>query len=149
MDPRRNLIFVSYALEDRKIVDRILGALRELAPDAAERLFDPERSILPGENRHTAVGAALSEAGGLVFFASPRALESPWCLSELQYATAHPRFKDRVLPVVLGAAVELPTSLRSLRQVRYEREALPVARELAKWLGAEARVGAREPRKGT
>ena len=149
MKPRKADVFVSYAHADRQSVARVLSALRKVDPQALKRLFIPWDQVHPGENWYSAVGAAMARAEAVIFFASTHSLESPWCLSELQYFTGHPRFEGRVLPVLLGTVDDLPASLARIAGIRYARSPLAVARSVAQWLAEDATAENRKTKRQT
>ncbi|MCI4663194.1 MAG: toll/interleukin-1 receptor domain-containing protein [Neomegalonema sp.] len=107
-------VFVSYASEQRAIVEPIAAAIRERGHSV---FFD--RSDLPeGSSYHDRIAAAVTAADALVFAVSPESVqEKRYTLTELLYAERKwPSPGGRVLPVIVAETPidDLPAYLKSV-----------------------------------
>lgn len=96
-------VFLSYARADTAQAHDLATRLRKAKIDV---WLDDE--VAPGANWALEVGRALEEADAIVMLVSPDSVKSPWVQRELEYALTEPRFKDRLLPVVVRPTKDMP-----------------------------------------
>lgn len=83
-------IFLSYAHQDRDLVQAVVEALRKHKIVTAEHVIavDPEKDIHPGENVREWIKGAISSASKVVIIASDNSAASQWVNYEAGMATA-------------------------------------------------------------
>ena len=59
------------------------------------------RNLRGSQNWHAEIGYALRRCDWLVLLASPNAVESMWVEREAHYAVNRPRFRGKILPLIL------------------------------------------------
>jgi hypothetical protein len=111
-------VFLSYAERDEKFARSIRAELEK----GSFVVWDASAKITPGENWALELGKALREADAMVVLLSPAALASDHVKREIEYALGEPRFKGRLLPVVVRAVKEVPWILETLNVVRIESD---------------------------
>jgi putative ribosome biogenesis GTPase RsgA len=83
-------IFLSYAQQDREIVERIKSYLREhgvvTTPDV--EIFDPQRAIQAGDNFREVIKSEITAASKVVIITSPNSAQSQWVNYEAGMASA-------------------------------------------------------------
>lgn len=107
-------VFLSYAQPDHDWAEKLGAALRAAGLD----VWDAAQQILPGDNWAAKVGSALERSDAMVVLLSPAAVASPNVLHDIQYALGSPHFKDRLIPVVVRAAKNIPWILEELPLLR-------------------------------
>lgn len=97
----------------------------DLARDLASRLsaagfqvWDDDK-LLPGDNWALAVGKAMEESNAMVVLLSPEAVRSRFVSHEIEYALGSPRYRDRLLPVLVRPTKRIPWILRRLPLIRF------------------------------
>ena len=111
-------VFLSYAERD----DKPAQALRTELEKGGFEVWDPAARLTPGDNWALEEGKALKEAEAIVVLLSPAALASDHVKREIDYALGEPRFKDRLIPVVVRPVKEIPWILETLRVVRIDAD---------------------------
>ena len=118
MKPQGLKVFLSYADRDEKVAQ----ALRiELEKDGFE-VWDPVARLTPGDNWALEQGRALKDAEAIVVLLSPAALASDHVKREIDYALGEPRFKGRLIPVVVRPVKEIPWILETLQVLRIDAD---------------------------
>jgi hypothetical protein len=97
-------VFLSYAMDDRKWAE----ALADYLMQEGFEVWDPATNVLPGDNPGTEVEKALENSEAMVVVLSPKSMRSHAVNSEIQYALGSSRFKNRLIPVLIGGKVEAP-----------------------------------------
>ncbi len=111
-------VFLSYAQKDEKLAHVVRADLQA----AGFTVWDPTTKLLPGDNWALEVGKALKEAEVMAVLLSPAALGSEHVQREIEYALGDPRFKGRLLPVVIRPVKEIPWILETLQILRIEAD---------------------------
>jgi len=111
-------VFLSYAERDEKLAQAIRAELEK----GRFTVWDASANLAPGDNWALELGKALREADAMVVLLSPAALASDHVKREIEYALGEPRFKGRLLPVVVRAVKEIPWILETLNVVRIESD---------------------------
>lgn len=112
-------VFVSHAHTDEPLARRVTATLER----AGLEVRDPIHEIMPGDNWAAVVSQALQESQAMVVLLTPDAMRSRWVLADIQYALGQVRFRERLIPVVVGdpdamKSEEVPWVLRRLKTVR-------------------------------
>ena len=107
-------VFLSYASEDRRIVDEVAKNL------ASENLqvFSDRRDIAAGERWLSQIEKALADSDTIVTFISPAYLKSEWAQYELGYGVSRVRHGEgvKIIPVIIHNT-ELPRPLSNLQTI--------------------------------
>jgi hypothetical protein len=106
-------VFLSYALKDKRVALQIAEYLKR----AGFETWTSEE-VLPGDNWHSAASDALERSDAMVVLVSPESMASESVRREIEYALGSARYADRVVPVVVRPARQIPWFLGTLRQVR-------------------------------
>ena len=117
-------VFVSYAHTDEAIARRVADILHQ----AGLEVWEATREIMPGDNWAAKVDQALQESQAMVVLLTPHTMRSNWVRSEIEYALGEIRFRDRLIPVVVGDPDELknedvPWILWNLKTIRLTEHA--------------------------
>jgi hypothetical protein len=116
MKPRVFRIFLSYAKRDDKLAQTVRSVLEE----GGFEVWDAASKLTPGDNWALAQGKALADATAMVVLLSPAALASEWVQREIDYALGEPRFKGRLIPVVVRPVKEIPWILETLQVLKID-----------------------------
>lgn len=111
-------VFISHSRENKALAKRVGVALEQAGLD----VWDEEQEILPGDNWAKKISQALEEAQAMVVLLTPEALDSTWVNREIDFALSHERFKNRLIPVLVGlddsiAMEKVPWILRHLKVI--------------------------------
>lgn len=120
-------VFVSYSGADEKWAD----LLRARLPQEGIEVWDFTSEFWPGDNWALKYGKGLEEADAMVVLLSPQAAQSKEVTREIQYALGAPRFRDRLVSVVVKPMVEIPWILQQQPLIRASKDANETVREVA------------------
>ena len=118
MKPQGLKVFLSYADRD----DKVAQALRIELEKGGFEVWDPVARLTPGDNWALEQGKALQDAEAIVVLLSPAALASDHVKREIDYALGEPRFKGRLIPVVVRPVKEIPWILETLQVLRIDAD---------------------------
>ena len=107
-------VFISHAQADTKWAE----VLRAGLADAGFAVSDPVGEMCAGENLHLEVGKALARADAMVVVLSPDSAASPFVRAEIEYALSSPRFRDRLIPVLVKPTEDIPWILLKQQFIR-------------------------------
>lgn len=108
---RRVKVFISHASGDR----RFAASLGEALASAGLRVWEPH-ALHPGDNWALESGKALDAADAIIVLLSPDAVASEWVRREIEFAISSPRFKGRLIPVLVRRTPQVPWILQELPQ---------------------------------
>jgi len=108
-------IFISHSDGDNDLA----AAVRERLLAAGAEVFDSTLDVLPGENWRSAGGNALERSDVVVLLLSDDAAGSSLVRHDIEYVIGTERFRDRVVPVLLGQGVEVPWIMRKLPHIQF------------------------------
>ena len=91
-------VFISYSQQDEEWASKIRKVLEKEGLD----VWDEGREILPGDNWAEKVGEALQESEAMVVLLTPNSPRSTNVKREIEYALGEKRYKDRLIPVIVG-----------------------------------------------
>jgi hypothetical protein len=97
-------VFLSYAHTDKTLAKKVADGLKRAGFDVWENFNE----IIPGENWADKTAQALSESEAMVVLLTPDSLNSPYVMSEFNYALGNKTYKGRLIPVVIGSPDSLP-----------------------------------------
>ena len=97
-------VFISHAQTDEPLVGNISAVLR----DAGLDVWEINRCLMPGDNIGHEVARALEESQAMVVLLTPEALRSPWVQREVEFALGGTRYRNRLIPVLVGDPQRLP-----------------------------------------
>lgn len=129
-------VFLSYAHEDAEWADSIREALRYSKGSDQFEVWNPKLEIQPGENWAKKIGEALESSDALVVLLSPRSVNSPNVRQEIDFALTQPKFKDRLISVMVKPTSGVPWILRSLPFIDGTRSKQQAGRAVAAALTA-------------
>jgi hypothetical protein len=114
-------VFISHAAADRALAEGLIAEFEK----AGIEVWDPYRSLFPGDNWALAVGKALEASAVMVVLLTPNARQSPTIGHEVQYALTSGNYGGRVVPVLVNMATfeagnEVPWILLHLEVVPVE-----------------------------
>jgi hypothetical protein len=118
MKPQGLKVFLSYADRD----DKLAQAHRIELDKGGFAGCDPVARLTPGDNWALEQGKALKDAEAIVVLLSPAALASDHVKREIDYALGEPRFKGRLIPVVVRPVKEIPWILETLQVLRIDAD---------------------------
>ena len=104
-------VFISHAEKDRPYATTLSRALVH----AGLRVWEPN-GVQPGDNWALKAGEALAEADAVVVLLSPDSVASEWVRREIEFAISSPRFKHRLIPVLVRPTRDVPWILQELPQ---------------------------------
>jgi hypothetical protein len=131
-------VFISYARKDETYAAKLRDALVRAGLHVWE-----QRDVSPGDNWARATGKALDEADAVVVLLSPDSMASDWVRREIEFTISSPRFKGRLIPVLVRPTPEVPWILRELPQWLEARDPLAAAKSIADLLDTRERRSSR------
>jgi hypothetical protein len=139
-------VFISYSHPDRELAQALTDGLKAVG----HRVWIDEGELRTGDSLIEKIATAISEVDFLVALVTPASVESSWCQKELSLAITGELGREgmKVLPLRVGE-VEMPPSLRDLKYLRVEpqavEEAVQILRGDLRSYSAEAEERARTP----
>ncbi len=107
-------VFISYAHEDAKWADSIRQALRESKETSGIEVWNRELELQPGENWALKLGKALESSEAMVVLLSPQSVKSPFVRQDIDFALTHPKFRGRLISMMVKPTKDIPWILRTL-----------------------------------
>lgn len=119
-------VFVSHADTDEPLAQRVAAVLQR----AGLEVWDPAREIMPGDDWAAVVSQALQDSQAMVVLLTRDAVRSRWVHFEIMYALGQVRFRERLVPVVVGNPDELRNEdvpwvlgrLKTIKLTEYDSE---------------------------
>ncbi len=111
-------VFVSYASQDRRRVQKVLKALRSrgLFDDPSTVTIDASSVMIPGSSIRGALRKAIESANNVIVLWTPQAARSEWVNYELGMATAFGKPITLVMPD--EGAPDVPPNLGDMQVVK-------------------------------
>ena len=113
-------VFISHSLKDAASAGKLATVLRA----KGFQVTHPDETIAPGENLALKIGRALRDAHSMVVLLSPDAMQSQLVRHEIEHAILSPRFRGRLIPVMLHKTDSYPWILRKLEVVPFDPDAI-------------------------
>lgn len=111
-------IFLSYDPKDKKSAKQLSARLSS----AGFEVWDSAQELLPGDNWALKLGKALEKSDAMIVLLSPEGVKSPWVRREIEYAVGSPKYKGRLIPVMVRPTSRIPWVLRRFEVVRADRK---------------------------
>ncbi len=106
-------VFISYSHSDEEWANELREQLRGVGTHKI-LVWDPVSEISPGENWALKYGRALEQADAVIVLLSPDSVKSDWVRREIEYVLGSPKFRDRLIPVMVKPTKEVPWFLHTL-----------------------------------
>lgn len=119
--------FISYSGSDEKWAD----LLRQKLPKAGIDVWNPDTEIAPGENWGLKYGKGLEASDAMIVLLSPDSAKSDWVRHEIEYALGSPRFRDRLIAVLVRPTANIPWILEKQHFIRAGDDADKIVRDVA------------------
>jgi hypothetical protein len=126
-------VFLSYAHRDDKSAQAVRAELERGGFEVWDAAGATAR-LNPGDNWALQLGRALEDAEAMVVLLSPAALTSAHVRREIDYALTEPRFKGRLIPVVVRPVREIPWILETLQPLKIDGDPERGGRQVLKAL---------------
>ncbi len=97
-------VYISYSHADEAVAQKLAKALES----AGLETWYAKTGIFPGDNWAEEVAQALRESEAMIILLSPQALNSNYVRHDISYALGEPRFRNRLIPVVIGPQNKIP-----------------------------------------
>lgn len=111
-------VFLSYGLKDKDSAKELSKRLSAVGFE----VWDEDQEILPGDNWALKLGAALEESEAMIVLLSPEGVKSPSVRREIQYALGSPKYKGRLIPVIVQPTENIPWVLQQFELVRADKK---------------------------
>jgi hypothetical protein len=136
-------VFLSYSEADEKLVEPFRKELREAWSRQGGELsvWNPASDITSGDNWALKHGRALETADAVVILLSPKAVKSDWVKSEIDFALGNPRFRHKVIGVLLRPTQKVPWILEQLPLIKASSDPSQTARKVVSALRKAQRAG--------
>jgi hypothetical protein len=117
---RPSEVFLSHATADRAFADRLAKILRAHGVP----VWYSRTELRGGQQWHDEIGLALARCDAFVIVLSPASLGSEWVKTELLYALDDPRYRRRIIPVMLEKCEykRVYWALVALQQIDFSRD---------------------------
>ncbi len=124
-------VFISHSQSEKSLAEQLRFAL---AMNGYEVTNPP---LAAGANWHKEMGRALDRSDAMIVLLTPEAVNSSAVRSEIDYALGNPRFRDRLIPVLVSPT-QVPWILEKLnRPIIHASSAAPrAAREIVSALAS-------------
>jgi len=106
-------VFISYSNRDEEWADLLREKLNAAA-DENISVWNPASEITPGENWALKYGKALEQSDAVIVLLSPDSVKSDWVRHEIEYVLSSPKFRDRLIPIMVRPTKDVPWILRTL-----------------------------------
>src|SRR6266480_657437 len=127
-------VFLSHSVSDE---DTAVELSKGLAKEGFD-VWNPRIEVGAGGNFAEEIGRALRTSDAMVILVSPAAMKSDWMQEEINYALTEPRFRNRVVPVILRPSSQMPWILNRFPTVKAGDNLAKTAREIARLLRIES-----------
>lgn len=97
-------VFISHTHQGEALAQKIADGLK----NEGLQVWLPENEILPGDNWAEKISEALNHSQAMVALLTPDALHSGSVLQEVSFALGKKDYRQRLIPVLVGSADELP-----------------------------------------
>lgn len=128
-------IFLNHAESDRPLADELARHLESAGFEVWQ-----EGQLEPGDNWAAKTGDALKTSDAMVVLVSEAAATSPNVRRSIEYALSSPRYRNRLIPVLVEQTNDVPWILRRLQYVRALKDSAETSRRIASRLHEAAGV---------
>lgn len=131
-------VFISHSHADEKWAD----VLRKRLSEEGIEVWDPSLEIAPGENWGLKYGKGLEASDAMIVLLSPDSAKSDIVRHEIDYALGSPRFRDRLVSVLVRPTADVPWILEEKHFIRATKDVDKTVGEVARALKTrDAKVG--------
>lgn len=127
MPTRTMQVFLSYSAAERELAE---GLARYLEREGFDVWYADAR-LFPGDNWSLAIGKALEDSDAMVVLLSPESAKSEWVQREIEFALSNPKYKNRLLPVIVKPTKSYPWILESFPIIRPSKNLAETSRRIA------------------
>jgi len=120
-------VFISHSGSDEKWAD----LLRTRLTREGFNVWNPRSEIRPGENWGLKYGQGLEASDAMIVLVSPDSAKSDWVWHEIEYALSSPRFRDRLIPVLVRRTARIPWILERQHFIRATKDIDSTVRDVA------------------
>ncbi len=120
-------VYISYSSEDREVAKKVVSKLEQ----AGFEPWDPAAALFAGDNWALHIGKALQDSDAMVLLISPKSMKSEWVRHEIEFALGSPRYKGRLIPVMVKPTKDIPWILKRLPMVQIGKDFTAAVREIA------------------
>ena len=116
-------VFLSYVRKDNAVAEALVKELQQLSI----KVWYSKKDISAGESSSETIEKALKGSDSMIAILNEYSFSSSYVRNELQHAFFDDRYKDRLLPVLLGAAtstdfVRLPWVLTKMPYLKITKQ---------------------------
>lgn len=123
-------VFVSYDNADLAVARQVAKQLE----DAGHKVWFAEDSVFPGDNWAQLVGKALDKSDAMVVLISPASMKSDWVRREIDFALSSPRYRGRLIPVIVRPTSDIPWILKRFPKVHIGKHIAEAGRKIADYV---------------
>ena len=120
-------VFLSYAHADLDVARQVATQLE----NAGHQVWFAEDAVFPGENFATEAGKALDKSDAMVVLISPESMKSSWVRRDIDFAMSTPKYRGRLIPVIVKPTTDIPWILERFPNVRLGKDITEAGREIA------------------
>jgi len=120
-------VFISYSGPDEKWADLLRQRLAQEGID----VWNPSLEITPGENWGLKYGKGLEASDAMIVLISPDSAKSDWVRHEIEYALSSPRFRNRLIPLLVRPTAQIPWILEKQNFIRATKDVDATVRNVA------------------
>ena len=127
-------VFISYSEANKTLAQNLRSSLVKEGHSVPNFATD----IAAGSNWHKELGKALEQSEAMVVLLTPESVNSSSVRSDIDYALSNPRFRNRLIPVMVRPTQAVPWILKKLnrKMIRASNDLSQTAREIASALHA-------------
>lgn len=125
-------VFISYSHADEKWA----GLLRQRLSSEGIEVWDPASEVSPGENWGLKYGKGLEASDAMIVLLSPDSAKSDVVRHEIDYALSSPRFRDRLVSVLVRPTADVPWILERQHFIRATKDVDKTVGEVTRALKA-------------
>lgn len=126
-------VFLSYSQQEKVLAQQLADELTE----AGVAVRQSEGSKLAGKDRTKRASSALESSDAMIVLVSPSSARSSTVQRDIGFALSSPRYRNRLLPVVVRETAEMPWILNRLKPIRPGRSRRGLGRTILKKLNVK------------
>ena len=119
-------VFLSHAHADREWAEQFRSGLSR----AGFEVWNPMNDLAPGSNPLLALGESLEQSEAMVVLLSPDSVQLDSVIFEIEFALSSPRFRGRLVSVLVRPTAEIPWILQKLPFIRATKDKAETVRRV-------------------
>ncbi len=119
-------VFLSYANADLAVARQVAAQLE----NTGHQVWFAEDDVT-GKNFALEAGKALDKSDAMVVLISPESMKSSWVRREIDFAMSTPKYRGRLIPVIVKPTPDIPWILERFPNVRLGKDIAEAVREIA------------------